>query len=270
MKSFQNLINERRKVLKLTQKDLAEKLNVSDKTISKWETGRSYPEITLLSTLAKALEMDLIELLEADEFKEMKIDLEDSNSYDYAIIEKYKNKSLINIGLIIASIILILSSIFIDDKNFKIFIVVIGLILSIFSIIFFINNNLNYRNFYTKRFYTRLYDFVYSMYTTTTIIIYTSPFLLMGLLINSINISTIEGIVNIFSLGVSALSVYLNINTLKSANFKIKNDIINKLLVIVAILLFLTVLTNILPIFILPLIYILLYIVIFRKSYKES
>ncbi len=33
---------------KLTQNELAEKLSVTDKSISKWETGRGYPDITLI------------------------------------------------------------------------------------------------------------------------------------------------------------------------------------------------------------------------------
>ena len=40
---------------RLTQRDLAQRLNVSDKTISKWETGRGLPDITLLEPLAGAL-----------------------------------------------------------------------------------------------------------------------------------------------------------------------------------------------------------------------
>ena len=39
---------------KLTQAQLAEQLNVSDKTVSKWETGRGYPDITLLEPIARA------------------------------------------------------------------------------------------------------------------------------------------------------------------------------------------------------------------------
>ncbi len=46
-----------------TQKMLAEKLSVSDKTISKWETGRELPDITLLEPLAKALHVSVAELL---------------------------------------------------------------------------------------------------------------------------------------------------------------------------------------------------------------
>lgn len=48
---------------RLTQAALAEKLNVSDKTVSKWETGKGYPDISLLEPLAAALGVSLTELL---------------------------------------------------------------------------------------------------------------------------------------------------------------------------------------------------------------
>ena len=47
----------------LTQAELAEKLNVSDKTISKWETAKGYPDISLLEPLAKAFGVSVTELL---------------------------------------------------------------------------------------------------------------------------------------------------------------------------------------------------------------
>ena len=48
---------------KLTQLQLAGKLNVSDKTVSRWETGKGYPDITLLEPLASALGVSVTELL---------------------------------------------------------------------------------------------------------------------------------------------------------------------------------------------------------------
>lgn len=48
---------------KLTQQDLAEILSVSDKTISKWETGRGLPDITLIEPLANALFVSVAELM---------------------------------------------------------------------------------------------------------------------------------------------------------------------------------------------------------------
>lgn len=56
-------IKELREKKKLLQKELAEMLGVSDKTISKWETGRGLPDISLLEPLAGALGVSLTELL---------------------------------------------------------------------------------------------------------------------------------------------------------------------------------------------------------------
>ena len=50
----------------LPQKQLAEKLCISDKTISKWETGKGLPDISLLEDLARALGVSLTELMTGD------------------------------------------------------------------------------------------------------------------------------------------------------------------------------------------------------------
>lgn len=57
------VIKQLREQKGLTQAELAAALDVSDKAISKWETGRGYPDITLLDPLAKALSISTIELL---------------------------------------------------------------------------------------------------------------------------------------------------------------------------------------------------------------
>ena len=57
------LITARRKALGLTQKELAERLTVSDKAVSKWETGAGYPEVTMLPLLAATLGITVDELL---------------------------------------------------------------------------------------------------------------------------------------------------------------------------------------------------------------
>lgn len=49
-----------------TQKELAEKLSVSDKAISKWETGRGLPDVTLLEPLARTLGVSVAELLSGE------------------------------------------------------------------------------------------------------------------------------------------------------------------------------------------------------------
>ena len=50
----------------LTQRQLADQLSVSDKTISKWETGRGLPDLCIVSDLAGALGISVIELLSGE------------------------------------------------------------------------------------------------------------------------------------------------------------------------------------------------------------
>lgn len=50
----------------ITQKNLAERLNVTDKAVSKWERGLSYPDITILPALAKELGISVGELLNGE------------------------------------------------------------------------------------------------------------------------------------------------------------------------------------------------------------
>lgn len=56
-------IKELREKKRMTQLQLAEKLGVSDKTVSKWETGKGYPDITLLEPIADAFSVSVAELL---------------------------------------------------------------------------------------------------------------------------------------------------------------------------------------------------------------
>ncbi len=59
-------IKELRECRKLTQAELAEKIGVSSKTISKWETAKGLPDITLLQPLAQALGISVIELMNGE------------------------------------------------------------------------------------------------------------------------------------------------------------------------------------------------------------
>ena len=56
-------ISQCRRDLTLTQRELAQRLHVTDKAVSKWERGISYPDVTLLQPLAAALELSVEELM---------------------------------------------------------------------------------------------------------------------------------------------------------------------------------------------------------------
>ena len=67
------IIRELREKRQLTQADLAGALMVSDKTVSKWETGRGYPDITLLEPIAGAFGISVTELLSGNAVRNMNI-----------------------------------------------------------------------------------------------------------------------------------------------------------------------------------------------------
>ena len=57
------VIRELREKNKMTQLQLAERLGVSDKTVSKWETAKGYPDITLLEPIAAVFKISVTELI---------------------------------------------------------------------------------------------------------------------------------------------------------------------------------------------------------------
>lgn len=97
-------ICERRKYLSLNQKELAEKLNVTDKAVSKWETGRSAPDISMLEPLADALGVTVAEILKGE-----KIEKEKLNEVSDKIIVQTMKKSRKKIFIGAFSVLMILT-----------------------------------------------------------------------------------------------------------------------------------------------------------------
>ena len=83
-------IADTRKQSGLTQKELAERMGISDKTISKWECGNGIPDITYLESLCEALNINVNELLSGKHTK-------------YEIID-FVHKTIIPNGLVISLI----------------------------------------------------------------------------------------------------------------------------------------------------------------------
>ena len=65
-----SLISQLRKEKHLTQKELAAQLNVTDKAVSKWERGLSYPDVTLLEPLAEVFGLGVEELVACEKREE--------------------------------------------------------------------------------------------------------------------------------------------------------------------------------------------------------
>ena len=67
MEKIGKFISELRKSKGLTQKDLAEQMGVTDKAVSKWERGQSYPDISLIIPLSELFGVTANELLNGGE-----------------------------------------------------------------------------------------------------------------------------------------------------------------------------------------------------------
>lgn len=103
------LIRIKRKERNLTQEDLANKIGVTEKAISRWETGRGTPDISLLIPLSKELKIDVSELLNGEENKRISKDIETLIEYEENS-KKIRNKKpfIISIALYIFVLFLFL------------------------------------------------------------------------------------------------------------------------------------------------------------------
>ena len=70
-KKIGQFIKELRKSKEITQEQLAETLNVSGRTVSRWETGNNLPDISLLVGIADFFDVDVRELIEGERKSEM-------------------------------------------------------------------------------------------------------------------------------------------------------------------------------------------------------
>ncbi len=103
-------IQSLRKEMGLTQKELAQALNISDKAVSKWETGNGMPDVSLFIPLCKILKININELLSGERLQE-----EDySKNAEENMLNLLQEKHMLNrrsIASICAGTVLLLSGI---------------------------------------------------------------------------------------------------------------------------------------------------------------
>lgn len=110
-KKIGNFLKELRKEKNLTQEQLAEKLNVSGRTVSRWETGTNMPDISLLNEIAEFYDVSIPEIISGErksgtmnnEVKEVAQGLSDyAASEKEEIVKEIRSLSLIGfVSLII-------------------------------------------------------------------------------------------------------------------------------------------------------------------------
>ena len=126
-------IADERKRKGYTQKQLSEKLEISDKTISKWERGNGFPEVSLLLPLCNELEITVNELLSGERVSEEDYRKKAEENMVNLVREAQESKkkiilSAIVVGLtIIAALPLIMISGMLEMENWlRVTIIIIG------------------------------------------------------------------------------------------------------------------------------------------------
>ena len=114
------IISDARKKVKMTQKDLADKLYVSDKAVSKWERGLCFPDISVLIPLTEILNISLYDLLRGENVNKKEVEETLKNTINYSNSEiNRKKKKYITISSIIIFVIVFTSmvSLVLINKN---------------------------------------------------------------------------------------------------------------------------------------------------------
>ena len=91
-KLIKDIIYENRKKKQLTQQELANKLDVTNRTIINWENGKYFPDYTLLLPLCEALDVSVNELLTGEEDKETKANATTELILNY--LDRNRNENL--------------------------------------------------------------------------------------------------------------------------------------------------------------------------------
>lgn len=122
---FGKFVATLRKEQGLTQKELAQKVNLTDKAISKWERGLSYPDISILEQLSIELDISILELMKGERMpQDLSLSVEEAKEVvdqsleisDHEITRKHiRSKNIILLCLVL---VMLLVSIVLNVRNY--------------------------------------------------------------------------------------------------------------------------------------------------------
>ncbi len=129
-------IASERKNKNMTQRQLADKLMISDKTVSKWECGNGMPEVSLMLPLCEILEINVNELLSGERLEEKEYQKKAEENMVELMREKQESKHKIIVGVIAAFmgistlLVCVLVTGYFDeiDKLYKVLITIFGIV----------------------------------------------------------------------------------------------------------------------------------------------
>lgn len=135
-------IADERKRKGYTQKQLSEKLEISDKTISKWERGNGFPEVSLLLPLCNELEITVNELLSGERVSEEDYQKKAEENMVNLVKEAQESKKKIIISAMVALLafiaaipMFVLSGVLAMESWLRIFLIIWGICILVIGII---------------------------------------------------------------------------------------------------------------------------------------
>ncbi|MBR4983378.1 MAG: helix-turn-helix transcriptional regulator [Lachnospiraceae bacterium] len=152
-------IAHRRKELGITQKELAEKLNVSDKTLSRWETGKQIPDALTMLEIANALNMTINEIygMEQKEENDFCAFIQPRKAIDYGRISTYK------MILVISAVLFSLGAGFFNYTGIYWHSMKAGaMVLSIISLLALLISELTFEEFYGRKSQSEIYQEIHT------------------------------------------------------------------------------------------------------------
>lgn len=132
-------ISNLRKENNITQAELAEKLGVTDRSVSNWENGKNMPDLSLFKPLCEILGITINDLMSGEivDNKRYSETFEENviNTIDYIDKKNNKREDSKNIGLLIAGCVgILVSLLFLKESNVKDIMIVFAMILSIYGL----------------------------------------------------------------------------------------------------------------------------------------
>jgi len=156
-------IAKQRKKLRLSQKQLAEKIYISNVDVARWESGKTLPDATTLPLLAKALDVS-VDTLVGDTSKE-NIMTGGKIKINRREISKFKAFIILGFAFILTAFLLT----YIRQDTFVSSCILIFAVCSLASMII---GTLLYKSFYKEQFYTKIYKRVLVKYVILYLFIY--------------------------------------------------------------------------------------------------
>lgn len=147
-KEFGAFIAQERKARGMTQKELADKINVTDKAVSRWENGHGYPDIETLEDLSGALGISLLELMHSRRQEDITVSVEEasrtiSETIKINIDDRKKERKITALIFASSMAILLLISVFKNLAPVVWIAEAVGIIYLIASVLMFVDSKRN-------------------------------------------------------------------------------------------------------------------------------